>query len=74
MRKRDCIKVLLGKNIKYYRVKSGYTQIQFAEKIDCDFKYLGDVENGWFFPSSELLCKIIKVLDIPVSVLFTARD
>lgn len=74
MRKRDSIKVLLGSNIKYYRVMHGMTQVELAEKIDCDVKYLGDVENGWFFPSSELLECIVKVLDVPVSTLFTARN
>lgn len=70
MRKRDSIKILLGSNIRYYRVKCGLSQLQFAEKIDCDVKYLGDIENGWFFPSSEMLEKIVKGLDIPIYLLF----
>lgn len=74
MRKKDKIKILLGDNIRFYRVKSGYTQQAFSEKIDCDVKYLGDIENGWNYPSSELLLKIVNVLDIPVALFFTLRN
>lgn len=74
MRKKDSIKVLLGNNIKFYRVKSGYTQVSFSEAVDCDVKYLSDVENGWNYPSSELLYRIVSVLDVPVSLLFTVRN
>ena len=70
MRKRDSIKVLLGKNIKTYRQKKGLTQADFADAVSCDVKYIGDVENGWFYPSSELLERIVAFLDVPVSSLF----
>ena len=74
MRKKNRIKILLGSNIKYYRAKAGFTQVEFSEMIGCDVKYLGDVENGWNYPSSELLLKIVQIIDIPVALLFTVRD
>lgn len=71
MRKQDSIKILLGKNIRRYRKERGLTQNEFADAVSCDVKYIGDVENGWFYPSSELLERIVGFLDIPVSFLFT---
>ena len=70
MRKQDSIKILLGKNIRRYRKERGLTQNEFADAISCDVKYIGDVENGWFYPSSELLERIVVFLDLPVSFLF----
>ncbi len=74
VREKDTIKILVGGNIAYYRAKAGYTQQVFSELIGCDIKYLGDIENGWNYPSSKLLIKIVEVLEIPVSILFTPRN
>ncbi|MCR4676165.1 MAG: helix-turn-helix transcriptional regulator [Sphaerochaetaceae bacterium] len=71
MRKRDSIKVLLGSNIRTFRKKKGLTQAEFASELSCDLKYIGDVENGWYYPSSELLIQIVDCLDLSVSELFT---
>lgn len=71
MRKRDSIKVLLGNNIRMYRKNKGLTQADFASALSCDLKYLGDVENGWFYPSSDLLLRIVDCLGVPVNELFT---
>lgn len=46
------------------------TQAEFSDAVSCDVKYFGDVENGWFYPSSELLERIVVFLDIPVYMLF----
>ena len=70
VRKQDSIKILLGKNIKLNRQKKNLTQAEFADAVSCDVKYIGDVENGWFYPSSELLERIVAFLDVPVSSLF----
>lgn len=70
VRKQDSIKILLGNNIRHYRKEKGLTQNEFADAVSCDVKYLGDVENGWFYPSSELLERIVEFLGIPVSLLF----
>lgn len=70
MRKQDSIKILLGRNIRRFRKERGLTQNAFADAVTCDVKYLGDIENGWFYPSSELLERIVGFLDIPVSFLF----
>ena len=74
MRKRDSIKILLGKNIKACRQKRCLTQADLADAVSCDVKYIGDVENGWFYPSSELLERIVAFLDVPVSSLFASPD
>ena len=71
VRKQDSIKILLGKNIRAFRKDRDMTQSEFADAVSCDVKYLGDVENGWFYPSSELLERIVEFLNIPVCKLFT---
>ena len=36
----------VGLKIKFYRQKSHLTQAQFAEMLDMDVRYLGDIERG----------------------------
>ena len=73
VRKQDSIKILLGRNIKRYRKERKMTQNEFAEAVSCDVKYLGDVENGWFYPSSELLERIVEFLHVPACFLFSDK-
>lgn len=57
-----------------YRKAKNMTQNDLAYAISCDVKYLGDIENGWFYPSSDLLERIIDVLQIPVYMLFIENE
>ena len=45
-------------NLRFYRSKAGYTQLEFSELIDLSPNYLNAVENGKNFPSPEVLQKI----------------
>lgn len=40
------VKLVLGKNIKYYRLKSGISQEKLAEQINSSPVYISDVECG----------------------------
>jgi len=56
------IKKLLGSNIKFYRVSLGISQEKLAETADMATNYLGLLENGKKFPSSEMIERIAAAL------------
>lgn len=61
---------LLGKNIKNLRKMRNLTQLQLAEAIDIDFKYLSRIETGIASPSLKTLEKLSHVLNVDVTQLF----
>ena len=56
-------------NIKKYRLKSGLTQEEFAEKIDISCRYYQKLESGKYSPSLFTLYKISKNLRVDVNLL-----
>ena len=42
---KETIRIKLGKKIKYYRNKCGYTQEKLAELANIDYKYLQRIEG-----------------------------
>ena len=64
------IKKLLGSNIKFYRVKLGISQAKLAEMAGMATNYLGLLENGKKFPSSEMIERIAFALETDSSDLF----
>lgn len=65
------IKKLLGKKIQNLRKSRGFSQLEFAEKIDISLNGLGIIETGKGFLTSETLEKIIKVLNVEPEELFS---
>jgi len=57
----------LGSNIKHYRIISGISQAKLA---DMATNYLGLIENGKKFPSSEMLERIAVALGKDTTDLF----
>ena len=39
------IKIIVGQNIKKYRIKKKLTQVELAEKAGIDYKYLQKIEG-----------------------------
>ncbi|MBQ2645423.1 helix-turn-helix transcriptional regulator [bacterium] len=64
------IKNLLGRRIKEFRIKKGYTQEFLAEKIGIGQRNLSKIECGTNFVTSETLAKILMVLDVEAHELF----
>ena len=64
------IKKQLGAKIKRLRQKRGYTQEQFAEKIDIATRTLSGIETGENFLTADTLEKILDVLNVSSSELF----
>lgn len=55
---------LLGKNIKKYREKKGYTQTHLAIKLGLTYETICRVENGKSYISLKKLFEIADVLDV----------
>lgn len=58
------------KNLRFFRNKSNFSQLEFSEKIGLSPNYLNAIENGKNFPSAEVIQKIIDTLDIMPYQLF----
>jgi len=60
----EALKALLGRNIKLFRVHSGLSQAELAEKAGISVPYLGAVERGDKWPSPTTLAEIARSLGI----------
>lgn len=58
------------KNIRFYRTKANFTQIDFATEIEVSPNYLNAVENGKYFPSPDVLQKMCDALRLSPYQLF----
>lgn len=58
------------KNLRFFRNKSNFSQLEFSEKIGLSPNYLNAIENGKNFPSVEVIQKIIDTLEIMPYQLF----
>ena len=68
------IKVIFGKNIKYYRKKQHLTQEKLAEKLGITTKHLSTIENGVNFVSADLLEKLTQQFLVTASALFYSNE
>jgi transcriptional regulator with XRE-family HTH domain len=64
------IKEHLGSNIRRYRIQAGFSQAKLAEMVDMATNYLGLVENGKKFPSSDMIERIAAALGKDTTDLF----
>ena len=60
----------LGLNIKRYRLAKGLTQEALAEKVGIHSTYVGKLESGKNNPSTKLLFKITRALEIKLPDIF----
>ena len=60
---------LLGKNIKFYRKKSGLTQQELADKMGISLNFMGKIEVAFSKPSLDTLISFAEVFNISVSEL-----
>lgn len=57
-------------NLKYYRLKKGFSQLQLAVEIEKSVNYINGIENNNTFPSPETIEQIASVLGIHAKQLF----
>jgi len=60
----DTLKSQLSSNIKLFRVNSGLSQEDLAEKAGISLPYMGAIERGEKWPSSTILGKIADSLNM----------
>lgn len=65
------IKRLLGKRLQEIRKIKKLTQEQVAEFVEIETSSISNIENGKYYPSAENLDKILKILDVAPSDIFT---
>lgn len=61
--------VILGKNIRKYRLMLGMRQEDLAELCDCSNSHIGQIENARGIPSLEMTVKIANALSVTVDQL-----
>jgi len=61
---------LLSKNIKYYRSRLGFSQLDLALELGISTTFLSDIEMGRKWVSAKTLSQIAKALKIKVHELF----
>jgi transcriptional regulator with XRE-family HTH domain len=64
------IKAILGKNIKFLRIRKEFTQAVLAEKADISIIFLSSIERGTKYPKPDILARIAKALEVEVFELF----
>lgn len=70
MRKlRNNLTILLGKNMRRYRERSGRTQKEVAQLLNIDGQYYGEAERGRKRLSLECLTELCAVYRIPLDCL-----
>lgn len=65
---------IIGSRIKYLRTLQNLTQAELAEKADCDLSTISHIEIGSNSPSTALLDKIARALNVEIWKLFIKHD
>ena len=65
----DRVYVLLGKNVRELRKRCRLTQVELAEKIECDQKQISRIELGLVHPSLVVCLKLANAFDVSVDTL-----
>ena len=60
----------LGLKIAYYRKLRGLTQEQLADKMNCNFKTIGNLENDRTMPDLKQVINLCDVLNVSMDELF----
>jgi transcriptional regulator with XRE-family HTH domain len=65
---------LLSRNIKRFRSRLGFSQLDFALELDISTTFLSEIELGNKWVSPKTLARIAKVLKIEVYELFKPKE
>lgn len=67
-------KKLVGKRLKDFRILHGYTQNQFAEKLDISVNFLSEIENGHKGVSMDMLANLCETLNLSADYILFGKD
>ena len=65
---------ILGDNIRLERLRKRYSQDNLAEKLDMSVNYVGKLERGVIIPSSYVIYKLSKILDVDIKIFFEGLE
>jgi transcriptional regulator with XRE-family HTH domain len=65
---------VLGKNIKFYRLRRQFSQADLAEKADISITFLSNIERGNNYPQARTLCSLASALGVAVWELFKGEE
>ncbi|MCL2600675.1 MAG: helix-turn-helix domain-containing protein [Treponema sp.] len=65
------IRDTLGKNVRIWRERRGFSQSGLAELSGISISFLSNVERGLKFPQPEVLAKLALILGVSVGELFS---
>ena len=68
------IKLIFGKNLKFYRKLKHLSQDELSEKVNISVKHLSSIERGLTFVSSDLLEKLAISVEVPVFYFFVNEN
>jgi transcriptional regulator with XRE-family HTH domain len=71
---RKQLRAILGSNLRKFRGRRKWSQMELAEKADISMNFLSEIERGNKWPSSETLQNLADSLDIEVYELFKPED
>ena len=64
------LKMIFIRNLKEFRKKEGLSQMKLADFCNISYGYIGEIESGRKFPSTEMIEKIAHILRIEPYQLF----
>ena len=68
------VKAILGKNIKFLRLRKVLTQAVLAEKVNISIIFLSSIECGTKYPKADTIARLAKVLEVELFELFIGKD
>jgi len=68
------LKSILGKNIKFFRLRRQFSQADLAEKANISITFLSNIERGNNYPQAGTLCNIANSLGIEAWELFKEEN
>ena len=68
------LKSILGKNIKFFRLRRQFSQADLAEKANISITFLSNIERGNNYPQAGTLCNLANALGINIWELFKEED
>jgi len=68
------LKEILGKNIKFFRLRRQFSQAELAERSGISITFLSNIERGNNYPQAGTLCNIADALGAEIWELFKDED
>lgn len=68
------LKKVVSQRIKNLRELRNLTQEELAERAGLSYKYIGEIERGSGNPTIEILGKLAKALETPLTQLITEKE